>query len=193
MPLVCRHHTPGPPASRLLHLSPPASHALPSTRQEASAFNQPLSFNTSSVTDMSSMFWVRSARALGPQALSRAFSPCMPLVCRHHTPGPPASRLAPLPPRIACPPSDSAVGDGLQPAAELRHLQRHRHELHVLRALRACPWPPSLESGLFPVHAACVPPPHHRPSRLPARTPLPPHRMPSLRLGSGARWPSTSR
>jgi surface protein len=37
------------------------------TRQEASAFNQPLSFDTSSVTDMSSMFYVRPrARALPP-------------------------------------------------------------------------------------------------------------------------------
>jgi len=55
-------------------------------------------WDTSSVTDMRSMFQVRSARALGPQALSRAFSPCMPLVCRHHTTGPPAFRLAPFPP-----------------------------------------------------------------------------------------------
>jgi len=50
----------------------------PSTRQGASAFNQPLSFDTSSVTTMYRMFKVRSARALGPQALGRAFSPCMP-------------------------------------------------------------------------------------------------------------------
>jgi hypothetical protein len=64
MPLVCRHHpttTPAPPASRLAPL-PPASHALPSTRQRASAFNQPLSFDTSSVTTMLGMFQVRSPR-----------------------------------------------------------------------------------------------------------------------------------
>ena len=79
-----------------------------------------------------------SARALGPQALSRATSTCMPLVVPppHHT-GPPASRLAPLPPRIACPPLDSAGRVSLQPAAELRHLQRHDHEQHVLCALSA--------------------------------------------------------
>jgi hypothetical protein len=59
MPLVCRHTTPVP--SRLAPL-PPASHALPSTRQNAHAFNQPLSFDTSSVTDMYQMFQVRSAR-----------------------------------------------------------------------------------------------------------------------------------
>jgi hypothetical protein len=101
------------------------------------------------------MFGVRSARALGPQALSRAFSPCMPLVCRHHTPGPPAARLAPLPPLIACPPFDSAVRDGLQPAAELRHLQRHDHELHVRGALSARALGPQALSRAIPVHAAC--------------------------------------
>ena len=35
-----------------------------STRQGASAFNQPLSFDTSSVTTMGWMFQVRSAHAL---------------------------------------------------------------------------------------------------------------------------------
>ena len=53
--------TPGPPAFRLAPL-PPASHALPSTRQRASAFNQPLSLDTSSVTTMRYMFYVRSPR-----------------------------------------------------------------------------------------------------------------------------------
>ena len=70
MPLVCRQHTPQalpPPASHLPPPTlPPASHALPSTRQYASAFNQPLSFDTYSVTAMRYMFNVRSARALGP-------------------------------------------------------------------------------------------------------------------------------
>jgi hypothetical protein len=37
---------------------------LPSTRQYATAFNQPLSFDTSKVTAMDGMFNVRSARAL---------------------------------------------------------------------------------------------------------------------------------
>ena len=60
-------------------LAPPPPHALPppaartspriarpslSTRQSAYAFNQPLSLDTSKVTDMSYMFYVRSARAL---------------------------------------------------------------------------------------------------------------------------------
>jgi hypothetical protein len=66
----------------------------PSTRQSASTFNQPLSFDTSSVTDMSFMFLVRSARALGPQALSRA--PCMPsLPPRTLSPASRHSHLAP--------------------------------------------------------------------------------------------------
>jgi len=35
---------------------------LPSTRQVARAFNQPLSLDTSKVTNMLNMFYVRSAR-----------------------------------------------------------------------------------------------------------------------------------
>ena len=98
MPLVCRHH-PGP--SRLpARTSPPRIACTPlDTRQYASAFNQPLSWDTSNVTDMGYMFYVRSARALGPQALSRV--PCMPLVCRHH-PGPSRLPARTSPPRIAC-------------------------------------------------------------------------------------------
>ena len=46
------------PAPRL------TSYALLSTRQNTVAFNQPLSFDMSSVTDMSWMFYVRSAHAL---------------------------------------------------------------------------------------------------------------------------------
>ena len=37
---------------------------FPSTRQHAYAFNQPLSFDTSEVTNMADMFQVRPARAL---------------------------------------------------------------------------------------------------------------------------------
>ena len=42
---------------------PPASHAPLWTRQNTRAFNQPLSFNTSSVRDMQYMFSVRAASA----------------------------------------------------------------------------------------------------------------------------------
>ena len=43
-----------------------ASYAFLPTRQWAKAFNQPLSFNTSKVHSMKNMFYVPSARALGP-------------------------------------------------------------------------------------------------------------------------------
>ena len=66
---ACVAATQRPHASRATPL--PASHARLSTRQAASAFNQPLSFDTSSVTDMHGMFRVRSARAPTPKALSR--------------------------------------------------------------------------------------------------------------------------
>jgi surface protein len=68
-----------PRACRLRHLTPhtlsppsrpaprPASHALLSTRQGNTAFNQPLSWDTSKVTNMERMFYVRSARALAPK------------------------------------------------------------------------------------------------------------------------------
>jgi len=58
---------PYPPASRPAHLAPHRTPSFDSTRQGASAFNQPLSFDTSSVTDMYRMFYVRSARALAPK------------------------------------------------------------------------------------------------------------------------------
>ena len=69
---------------------------LPSTRQGAHAFNQPLSFDTSKVTTMLAMFYVRSARALAPDtALSRRPSPCMPLAPPPLTLPPPGAHLAP--------------------------------------------------------------------------------------------------
>ena len=43
-----------------------ASYALLPTRQSASSFNQPLSLDTSSVTTMYDMFWVRSAACPAP-------------------------------------------------------------------------------------------------------------------------------
>ena len=71
-----------------------------STRQNAYAFNQPLSFDTSSVTTMESMFRVRSARAPHPlvtlQTLARTLLARQPA----HTLAPPSPRAADL----ACPP-----------------------------------------------------------------------------------------
>ena len=52
-----------PTPSRLLARLPPSQPASLWIRQGASAFNQPLTFNTSSVTDMQYMLAVRSAPA----------------------------------------------------------------------------------------------------------------------------------
>jgi len=71
-----------------------------SIRQSASAFNQPLSFDTSSVTTMEYMFQVRSARA----PASRSHSWVLPLhaACAAAA-APTASRLhARLSPLVLC-------------------------------------------------------------------------------------------
>ena len=65
----CMPLAPPPPHALL----PPGAHLAPhrtpslSTRQLATKFNQPLSFDTSKVTTMDRMFEVRSARALPPK------------------------------------------------------------------------------------------------------------------------------
>eukprot|EP00964_Phaeocystis_antarctica_P163626 scaffold140127_cov247-Phaeocystis_antarctica.AAC.2 len=174
-PRVCRlrrHHPQRLHASRAAPL--PASHARLLTRQRAYEFNQSLSFDTSMVTDMSRMFFVRSARALAPTALSRSIpvrADCVATTPNAFTPPGPytSSRCAPF---------DSAGRVCVRPAAQLRHVQRHDHGRHVRRALRACPGPHSLESG--PPHACRYRRRHPTPPRLPGR----PTRMPAFRLGS---------
>eukprot|EP00964_Phaeocystis_antarctica_P045270 scaffold26050_cov53-Phaeocystis_antarctica.AAC.1 len=89
------------------------------SRQGASAFNQPLSFNTSSVTDMGSMFAVRS-------------SSCSASYLRRGRPPPAAPRPVYLAPHRIPFFRLSAERPGVQPDAELRHIQRHRHGHHVL-------------------------------------------------------------
>eukprot|EP00964_Phaeocystis_antarctica_P143392 scaffold108938_cov51-Phaeocystis_antarctica.AAC.3 len=86
---------------------------------------------------MYGMFYVRSARALGPSFVSGHPRACRLRRCRPT----PCHLPARTSPRISCPPSDSAVRDGVQPAAELRHVQGHDHALDVRRALHACPGP----------------------------------------------------
>ena len=84
-----------PPLGR--HQTPPRIVcALISTRQGASSFNQPLSFDTSSVTDMTSMFYVRSARALPPSLQSEP-SPCTRRLRRRRSMPPPGPPPRPAP------------------------------------------------------------------------------------------------
>ena len=172
-------------------LRPPAcrgSQHLPrirSTLQMADRFNhggQPISFNTSSVTDMSHMFEVRFARALAPTAVSALLQsgPCTPPDAPLPLPGP--TNLAT---RIVYPSCDSAGRVDAQPAAEHRNVQGQGHELHVLgvHALRACPayvLQPSVRSMhpcTLSLHTAAATLP------LPPSGPLlAPHRMPPFRL-----------
>ena len=70
----------------------------------------------------------------------------------------------------------SAVRVGVQPPAELRHLQRHNHGRHVLRALLPVPCPCNLQSRPL-LHATCPAVARHRP---PSGTlHLAPHCIPS--------------
>ena len=98
----------------------PAKHALLWSRQNADAFNQPLSFNTSSVPNMQHLLSVRSASA------HATHPPVGPTPRVTEATGLTASRLLAL--RIAlmlCLPLDLAGRVSVQPAAELRHLQLH--------------------------------------------------------------------
>jgi len=139
---------------------------LPLSTRQGTAFNQPLSLDTSSVTNMREMFGVRSARALPSASTVRASLLLAPPTTPPHAP-------ACLP---ACRPSSygapffSAERVGVQPAAELRHIPRHRHGSHVYGALCACPALSLLGASLL-----LVPPttPPHPPACLPAcRPPL---------------------
>jgi len=69
---------------------------LLSTRQSASAFNQPLSLDTSRVTSMYEMFYVRSARA--PASSLHSWVLCLHPACAAAAPTPSRvpARLSPL-------------------------------------------------------------------------------------------------
>ena len=71
---------------------PPAPYSRLMTRQGASVFNQPLSFDTSSVPSMRLMLSVRSARAPNLQS-----GLALHVACSTSAPRPLASRLAPRP------------------------------------------------------------------------------------------------
>ena len=68
------------------------------TRQAARAFNQPLSFDASSVTSMASMFYVRSARAL-PSTSTVAG---LVAACATDNPAPRSRLLARMSPLLLC-------------------------------------------------------------------------------------------
>ena len=81
------------------------------------AFNQPLTLDTSSVTDMREMFAVCSCARLIP---TQQF--CVP------------TRTSP--PVVYAPHFESAVFEGVRPAAESRHVQCHNHVQDVLLRLQ---------------------------------------------------------
>ena len=101
----------------------------------------------------------------GPHSLESGPPRACRLRRRHPTPSRLPGRTSS---RVACPPFDSAGRVGVQPAAQLRHVQGHGHEPHVLRALRACPGPQPCV-GPSPCMPLASPPPP-TPSRLPGRT-----------------------
>eukprot|EP00964_Phaeocystis_antarctica_P100068 scaffold65777_cov53-Phaeocystis_antarctica.AAC.1 len=104
----------------------------------------------------------------------------------------PASRPSYLAPHRMCPPFESAGDGGVQPAAELRHVQGLGHELHGLGALHPCPVCPLCARYLSCATVALRPPkctsrPTPFVSRIAicCRPHLAPHRMPSVRLSAG--------
>jgi len=112
-------HLRRPTRTRLPARVPPALNVLISTGQSAGAFNQPLSFDTSSVTTMAYMFVVRSARAPHRLVTLRTLAHTLLAPAPSHTLAPPSPRAADL----VCPPFGWAGGVCVQPAAELRHIQ----------------------------------------------------------------------
>ena len=111
------------------------------TRQSATAFNQPLSLDTSSVTNMNYMFNVRLRAcpcAHSPIGLS---SPLHASPSTHALlPGPHVALMVRLP-------LDSAERASVQPAAKSRHVQSHKNERRVLGAAPRVPMPPTHQSG----------------------------------------------
>ena len=155
-PARCVHCRRAPPLASRSRSAPlqPAPHRVSracNPRQHAYAFNQPLSWDTSGVTNMQSMFDVRPNPH--PQIhipahlvylLQSAESRPVPRTLRVHTAGaratPPAFRGLQLAPHRAPCLRPLAGRDGLQPAAKLGHLRCHKHGGHVLRApYRALP------------------------------------------------------
>ena len=139
--------------SRPAHSS--ASYARPlATRQGASTFNQPLSLDTSNVTNMNRMFKVC---ALASASTAEPF----PVHAANSEAAHPTTRTSG--PASYARPCDSAGCEALQPAAELQHYQGHQHTENIYSALSPCP-APDLEPD----------PPRARSLRRPAAQPPPP-------------------
>ena len=171
MHAACVAATEHPHASRAAPL--PASHARLSTRQRAYRFNQPLSFDTSKVTTMESMFNVRSARALGPTALSRALpvhADCVATTPRHH-----ATRAAPLPASHARLSTRQQASAFNQPLSFDTSKVTTMRDMFYVRSARALA-PPALSRALPACTSRASPPPnvltppgpHLFPRRMPA-------------------------
>ena len=154
------HHPTDPPSS--WPTPRPAPCAPLSTRQNAKAFNQPLNFNTSSVTTMDTMFYVCTSPAPCAQ------TPVEPSLARCMRGRRPTNLPFSWP--IPRPAFDSAESEVVQPASELRHVPRHEHGSHVQGAL--CPRALRPDSSrAFPCTLHARPPPHRSSSLcLPART-----------------------
>ena len=134
-----------------------------STRQGASAFNQPLSLDTSSVTDMACMFHVRSARALpSTSTVEASVAACAT--------DPPTPTLPPPCPHVAPPPMLSLVTrQGASAFNQPLSLDTSSVTTwgHVyVRSARALPSASTVEASVL-----LAPPTHPHPSsRLLART-----------------------
>ena len=159
--LPCTPFAPRSPASSRLPVLFTSFHTVCppfDSRQYASAFNQPLSFETSGVTSMAYMFFVRSSPCPAPNLQS---SPPLHTICTA------VARLLPPPGTLHLFPHRmpsirlSAVRASVQPAPELRNVRRHKHDLHVQRALLP---EPCSQSAVKPsparrVHRGRPPPP----------------------------------
>ena len=170
----CLRHRPPcpilPPAC--LHVTPPPMYP-PSTRQYASVFNQPLSFDTSSVTDMGYMFNVRSARFLPSASTVRAFLLLAPPTTPPHPPDclpacRPSSYASPLSTRQQAREFNQPLSLGTSSAHKHRRLDTSSvTNMRAMLSVRSARAPPSGASLLL------APPttPPHPPACLPACRP----------------------
>ena len=180
-------HGRSPPAASPAARSPPRT-VCPACdpRQGAKAFNQPLSWDTSRVTRMGSMFLVRRSPRFAP-AIS-AVAAISPARCVHTVS--PAARLSRLPARSppctvcpACDPRQGAQAFNQPLSWDISGLMVDMSGIFSVRCSPP-PAPQPVQSHASPLHAACttVAPctPAGGGSSL-APTP----RTPSMRLGSG--------